>query len=77
MALKYFLKLYKQFLCRGLESAELLTPKYQKIAMLGLGSSVGTPEGGITAQVVVFSSFEDMAAHKDKVRTPVLKPCKS
>lgn len=69
-----FFKIWKQFLYRGLESAELLTPKYQKIAMLGLGSSVGTPKGGITAQVVVFSSFEDMAAHKDKVSMPDIKP---
>src|SRR5678816_757170 len=46
---------------RGAESARMLTPLERPLHMLGLGMSIGTPPGGITADVVAVSTFEDLA----------------
>jgi len=46
---------------RGAESGRILTPLDQPLHMLGLGMSIGTPPGGITAGVVAVSSFDDLA----------------
>jgi carboxypeptidase Q len=48
---------------RGHEKAELLQPRYLNMPMLGLGGSVATPKGGIEAEVLVVSSFDDLKAH--------------
>ena len=47
---------------RGVESAEIVDPPRHPIAMLGLGGTVATPPGGIEAEVVVVSNFEDLRA---------------
>ena len=45
---------------RGAESALLLAPENKPLHMLGLGMSVGTPKGGITADVVVVEDFDQL-----------------
>jgi carboxypeptidase Q len=47
---------------RGAESAQLVLPREQTLPMLGLGGSIATPPGGITADVLVVSSFSDLTA---------------
>ena len=47
---------------RGHESAEIVRPWPQPLAMLGLGGSVATPPQGLEAPVLVVRSFEDLDA---------------
>ncbi|HMA04105.1 MAG: M20/M25/M40 family metallo-hydrolase [Gemmatimonas sp.] len=53
---------------RGRESATLLAPHRATLRMFGLGRSVGTPAGGITAPVLVVNDFADLRAHAAQAR---------
>ncbi len=46
---------------RGTESARLVAPLDRPLHMLGLGMSIGTPPGGITADAVAVATFEELA----------------
>ena len=46
---------------RGTESARIVAPFERPLHMLGLGMSIGTPPGGITAEVVAVSTFDEMS----------------
>ena len=52
---------------RGQESLDLVRPVRQPLPMLGLGNSVGTPADGIEADVLVLSSFDELAARTAEV----------
>lgn len=45
---------------RGSESLTLLDPRVDELAVLGLGGSIGTPQEGITGDVLVVGSLEDL-----------------
>jgi carboxypeptidase Q len=53
---------------RGRESAEIVDPPRHPIAMLGLGSSVATPPGGVEAEVMVVSTFDELRARADEAK---------
>ncbi|MDH5198182.1 MAG: M28 family metallopeptidase, partial [Gemmatimonadota bacterium] len=57
---------------RGEESAELLAPRPTTLPMLGLGGSVGTPDGGITAEVLVVNGFDDLEARAADARGKIV-----
>lgn len=47
---------------RGREAAKVVSPVEKPIAILGLGGSVATPGGPLTAPVIAVRSFEELAA---------------
>jgi len=57
---------------RGAESAELLLPRQVPLHMIGLGGSVGTPAGGITADVIVVGSEEELRARGADARGKIV-----
>ncbi|HYH83683.1 MAG TPA: M20/M25/M40 family metallo-hydrolase [Longimicrobium sp.] len=57
---------------RGEESAELLLPRRVPLHMIGLGGSVGTPAGGITADVIVVTSEAELAARGAEARGKII-----
>jgi carboxypeptidase Q len=57
---------------RGEESAELLSPRAVPLHMIGLGGSVGTPAGGITADVIVVGSEDELRARGADARGKII-----
>lgn len=57
---------------RGREFATLLAPHRGTLHILGLGRSVGTPAGGITAEVLVVRDFADLSAHAAQAKGKIV-----
>lgn len=58
---------------RGEESARLLAPWETVLPILGLGGSIGTPSGGITAETIAVESFDELdALGEAKVRGKIV-----
>lgn len=52
---------------RGTESLDIVEPVASPLVLLGLGGSVGTPDGGITAPLIIVRSFDDLNARAAEV----------
>ncbi len=57
---------------RNKEYARLVEPRDYNIAITGLGSSVGTPEGGIYAEAVVVRSFDELDKRSEEVKGKIV-----
>ena len=57
---------------RGEESATLLSPRKKNLPMLSLGGSIATPENGITAEVIVVKSFDELEKVKNQVKGKIV-----
>jgi carboxypeptidase Q len=51
---------------RGEESLDMVRPRPEALPLLGLGGTIGTPADGITAEVMVVRSFEELEARSDE-----------
>ena len=57
---------------RGAESVELVSPRHQVLPMLGLGGSIATPAAGITADVMVVTSYDELRARAAEARGKIV-----
>ncbi len=57
---------------RGRESVELVSPRAMSLPMLGLGGSIGTPKRGITAPVLVVSSFDELTTKGEEAKGKIV-----
>ena len=57
---------------RGAESARIVAPVAHELPILGLGGTIATPEGGVTAPVVVVTSWDDLAAKQAQVKGAIV-----
>ncbi len=57
---------------RGNEYCQMLKPRNLKLHMLGLGGSVATPTDGITSEVVVVKSFDELELRKDEIKGKIV-----
>ncbi|NQV72265.1 M20/M25/M40 family metallo-hydrolase [bacterium] len=57
---------------RGEESLVLLAPHHRKLQILGLGGTVGTGPNGVTGEVFVVSSYDDLEANKAKAKGKIV-----
>ncbi len=57
---------------RGGQSAEVLAPFVRPLDVLTLGGSVATPASGVTAELMVVSTFEELEARSREVRGKIV-----
>ncbi len=57
---------------RGIETAELKAPVARPLHVLGLGGTIGTPKGGITAPVVVVHDWAELEAKHEAVNGAIV-----
>ena len=57
---------------RGKESAAMTAPWKKDLAILGLGGSVGTGSKGLSGEVLVVNSFEDLKARASEAKGKII-----
>lgn len=57
---------------RGRESLRMVKPREYDLAMIGLGGSVGTPDEGLTAPVIVVGDENDLERTKEQVKGKIV-----
>jgi carboxypeptidase Q len=57
---------------RGVEEAAIVAPHARPLTILGLGGSVSTPRGGITAPVVVVRDWDELERRKADVKGKIV-----
>ncbi len=57
---------------RGHESAMLIKPFKRNLSMLGLGGSIATPKKGITSEVIVVNTFDELKIKEKEVRGKIV-----
>jgi carboxypeptidase Q len=57
---------------RGEERLELIEPIRQRLPLLGLGNSVGTPTAGLERDVIVVKDFDELAARASEVKDRIV-----
>lgn len=57
---------------RGQESLEIVSPRRHTLTMLGLGNSVGTPADGLEGELMIFRSFDELAAAGASVKGKIV-----
>jgi hypothetical protein len=57
---------------RGEERARVVAPAEHELAVLALGGSIGTPEGGLRAEVIEVGSFEELEQRADEVEGKIV-----
>ena len=57
---------------RGNESVVMNSPWKKDLHMLGLGGSISTPQEGITAEVIVVSSFDDLTNRSSEAKGKIV-----
>src|SRR5690606_4182584 len=57
---------------RGNEAAQMLAPVAQRLPILGLGGTVATPPTGLEAEVMVVSSFDELARRAAEARGKIV-----
>jgi carboxypeptidase Q len=57
---------------RGAEDAALVTPTARPLHVIGLGGTVPTPKGGITAPVVVVRDWKELDSKRDQIQGAIV-----
>ncbi len=57
---------------RGAEEAAIIAPSPRSLTILGLGGTVGTPKGGISAPIVVVHSWKELDAKAAQVKGAIV-----